>query len=94
MSTLESLERSSGDYRIVWEIVYGCTRYHQHGHDGVEWQTKTRERETTHIIAPTLALARAAFDHKLPAFCDYEFVSATPLCTINYEIGVGGERYL
>lgn len=91
MSTLESLHRGSGDYRIVWEILYAYDAYQRHAHDGIEWQTKSREQSITHIIAPTLDMAKAAFALRCSS---YELVTATPLCTINYEIGVGGERYL
>ena len=86
MSELESLGRSSGDHRIVWEIVFGATQYTTHRDGTVEWQTKSRVQRVMHIIAPTIALAQAAFDHHYPARCDYEFVSATPICTINHEL--------
>lgn len=92
MSELDSLGRSSGDHRIVWEVVFGATQYTSHEHGTVEWQTQARVQRITHIVAPTYGMARAAFDHKYPARCDYEFVSATPLCTIDYEIDVEQKR--
>jgi hypothetical protein len=85
---MSELESNSGGERIVWEVVYGSTQYTRHESGTVEWQTEARVQRTVHIIAPTYAMARVAFDHKYPARCDYEFVSATPLCTINYELEV------
>lgn len=86
MSTLESLHRSSGDHSIVWEIVYAYTMYHRAG--GIENDDyvshQTREQKTIHIIAPTMALARAVYDHKYPAQCDYQFVHINPVCTIDH----------
>lgn len=96
MSTLESLSRTSGDHRIVWEVVYAYNYSHRvpDGYMDDRYSHTTRERETTHIIAPTLEMAKLAFAHKYPTHCDYEFVHADPLCTVNFEIGIGGERFI
>lgn len=86
MSTLESLHRSSGDHSIVWEIVYAYTQYHRvdDGCGDSSHSHTTREQTAIHIIAPTMALARAVYDHKYPARCDYEFVHMNPVCTIDH----------
>jgi hypothetical protein len=88
MSTLESMEGGHSDYRIVWEVVYAYTHYHRvdDGCGDSRHSHTSREQRIIHIIAPTIALCRAAFDQKYPARCDYEFVHCNPLCTINHEI--------
>lgn len=88
MSTLESLHRSSGDHRIVWEITYAYNYCHRvsRGYDDDVYSHTTREQQIVHIIAPTLNLAKAMFVHKYPASCAYEFVSAVPVCTIDHEM--------
>lgn len=93
MSALEDLHRSSGDHRIVWEVLYAYDYIHRVsvGYDDDRYSHTTREQSITHIVAPTLEMAEFAFAHRLSS---YEFVSATPLCTINYEIGIAGERYI
>jgi hypothetical protein len=74
MSTLESLELTVGDFRIVWEVLYATDvshrTYDQSGDS--EFSHRTREQRLTHIIAPTHSLCRAMFDHKFPARVNYQ----------------------
>ena len=88
MSTLESLHRSYGDHRVVWEVTYAYNHIHRVavGYDDDRYSHTTREQSIEHVIAPTYALVRAMFDHKNPPHTDREFVSAIPLCTINDEM--------
>jgi hypothetical protein len=90
MSSLESLHRSSGDHRIVWEVLYAYDYQHfvrdDYGDD--RFSHYTREQEVLHIVAPTLDAAKLSFAHHRAARCGYEPVSFTPLCTLDHEVSL------
>lgn len=102
MSTLDSMTGNGGPNRIVWEVLYAYDHQHRQNSDmsnadAVWW---TREQRIEHIIAPTHAMARAAWDYRHP-FNDYpgrrllgdEFVSAVPICTVNHEVAMTDWRH-
>ena len=64
MGTIEQLKRLCGDQRVVFEIEYEFTYWH------VTEEGKPRksspEVRIAHFLAPTEALARAAFKHHRP----------------------------
>jgi hypothetical protein len=93
MATLESLYRTVGDYDIVWEILYATDVYHRVDDGTGSGDTvpagRTREQRIAHIVAPTIATAKAAFTHLYPPHVNYEAVKFTPLCTIDYIVKLG-----
>ena len=90
MTDLCKLDRLSGQHRIVWECLYAYDMYHRvdDGMGDTRPAGKTRERNTWHTIAPTLAFAKAAWQHHHPEKSGYELVSCEPLCVINNEVTV------
>jgi hypothetical protein len=90
MSDLEqcSPRHTSSHQRIVWEVLYARDHFEHRDDAGNNSlpTIKTRKQEIIHIIAPTIAIAKAAAAHYYPAYASYEVISFTPLCTINHEV--------
>lgn len=88
MGTLEQLERTSGDYRIIYECVYAYDHYHRvdDGCGDTRPAGHTREQRVWHVAAPSQKLAEAAWLHHHPVHVNYELVSCTAICTLDKEV--------
>lgn len=90
MADLESLHRSSGDYRIVYQIEMGHqVQIRAGGYEGDDHVVGyDRRRKLWHVIATSQKLAEAAWQKEFGWDASNTLVSCEALITIDAEISV------
>lgn len=91
MSDLSKTEDCVGEFAILWAFRYKFTVYTRRATAGGMDSEPTGQKEiheaVFHIVAPTEALATAAYKYRVPA-PTYEFISCERVCVVDAIVSI------